>query len=101
MSLFVNVEYWSHSSGIQAPSQIKFGEVASDILRITPEEVDDGEAFTISVNPELSAENEVQLEALIKVLDPEQGSETMDALHLLLESVFLAGIEFAEQSRKM
>lgn len=100
MPFNIEFDYWAHSQGTQAPAFIKSGRGSSNFLKTTPEKTDDGISFKVRLSVELEPTQEKALNALILLLDPEQGSEAMDAIHLLLEDAFLGGMEFAQQLQK-
>ena len=98
MAYALEIGYWAHSSGVQAPGGIKKVRASRKSLIFKKNKTEDGEAFYVQVALPLEDGEEKALEALLLILDPLGGSLAVQAIEVIIEEAFLAGIEFARRT---
>ncbi|MDB5245275.1 MAG: hypothetical protein JWN90_380 [Parcubacteria group bacterium] len=98
MPIRLELDYWSHSQGVQAPANIKPCRQSKTGLSFTPSDEGEGKSYDVRIDVDIDSEEERAFKALLTVLDPESDSPTMSAIEQLIEVAFLAGIEFSQKA---
>lgn len=82
----------------QAPANITIiSKERQEVFSLKVDGEGEDKEITVRIDVSLDGALETALKALIMVLEPENGSNTMMAIDCLVEEAFLAGVKFTEE----